>query len=36
MGVCGLRQLSSCPRMMSLYYWLNDREGGEGQIQVRD
>ena len=27
MGACSLRQLSSCPRMMSLYYWLNEREG---------
>ena len=27
MGVCSLIQLSSCPRMMSLYYWLNESEG---------
>ena len=31
MRVCTLRQLSKCPRMMSLYYWLNEAEG-----KVRD
>ncbi|KAI6655766.1 hypothetical protein LOD99_1908 [Oopsacas minuta] len=27
MSVCTLRQLSKCPRMMSLYYWMNESEG---------
>ncbi|KAI6655764.1 hypothetical protein LOD99_1906 [Oopsacas minuta] len=27
MSVCTLRQLSKCPRMMSLYYWMNEAEG---------
>ena len=27
MSACTLRQLSDCPRMMALYYWLNEEEG---------
>ena len=27
MSACTLRQLSECPRMMALYYWLNEEEG---------
>ena len=27
MSACTLRQLTECPRMMALYYWLNGEEG---------
>ena len=37
MGACTLRQLSECPRMMALYYWLNEREGTvRERLGIRD